>query len=39
MLRDIHQSEADIVMRSGNRDITIRKLSIEDSFFTEIGYG
>lgn len=39
MLRDIHQSEPDSVMRFGNRDITVRKLSIEDLFLTKLDTG
>jgi hypothetical protein len=39
MLRDIHESEPDMVMHSGNRDITIRKLSPEDLFLLKLDTG
>ena len=39
MLRDIHQSEPDMVIRSGNRDITIRKLRPEDLFLLKLDTG
>jgi len=39
MLRDIHRSEPDIVVRSGNRDIIIRKLSTEDLFLLKLDTG
>lgn len=39
MLRDIHLSEPDLVMRFGNRDITIRKLRLEDLFLLKLDTG
>lgn len=39
MLRDIHHSEPDVVLRSGNREITIRKLSPEDLFLIKLDTG
>ncbi len=39
MLRDIGQSEPDHVMRVGDRDVTIRKLSPEDLFLIKLDTG
>ena len=39
MLRDLAQSETDSVIRAGDRDITIRKLSIEDLFLVKLDTG
>ncbi len=39
MLRDIHNSELDIVIHSGNREITVRKLSPEDLFLIKLDTG
>jgi len=39
MLRDIHHSEPDTVMRSGNRDLTIQKLNPEDLFLLKLDTG
>lgn len=36
MLRDIHDSEPDTVIRFGTREITVRKLSPEDLFLTKL---
>ncbi len=39
MLRDIHESEPDMVIPCGNRDIIIRKLSPEDLFLLKLNTG
>lgn len=39
MLRDIDRSEPDCVIRCGDREITIRKLSTEDIFLTKLDTG
>ena len=39
LLRDIGQSEPDMVIHSGNRDITIRKLGPEDLFLLKLDTG
>lgn len=39
MLRDIHHSEPDVVVHSGNRDITIQRLSPEDLFLIKLDTG
>ncbi len=39
MLRDIHHSEPDCVVYSGNRDVTIQKLSPEDLFLLKLDTG
>ena len=39
MLRDIHQSEPDTVIRFENREVTIRKLSFDDLFLVKLDTG
>jgi hypothetical protein len=39
MLRDIHQSEPDSVIRIGTRSVTVRKLRAEDIFLTKLDTG